>query len=149
MPISNRSLVAVLLVLGATSCGSDDDLADRQAIVAEAGAAVMPFSLEQTTHIFTDTSTGGRQDVVADDPADTVNIELIRLHLAEEADQFRVGDFSDPAAIHGSGMPGLATLKERFDAIVYTTDDAVLIDAIHAWFAAQTMDHGSHAEHNP
>lgn len=44
------------------------------------------------------TSTGGRQDVIADDPADTGNIQQIRLHLAEEADRFRGEDFSDPEA---------------------------------------------------
>lgn len=152
----------VLVFVGPAACGSSDDLADRQTVVAEAGADVMPFDLEQTTHVFTDTRTGGRQDVVADDPTDVANIELIRQHLAEEADKFRLGDFSDPEAIHGAAMPGLATLKARFDdidldlistdtgsAIVYTTQDADLVDAIHAWFAAQTNDHGSHAEHNP
>ena len=155
------ALVA-LFVIGAAACAADDGLAARQADVAEAGAEVMPFSLDDTTHVFTDTSTGGRQDVVADDPSDEVNIEQIRLHLTEEADKFRNGDFSDPEAIHGSAMPGLATLKDRFDdidvdlidtddgaAIVYTAQDADLIDAIHAWFEAQGSDHGNHAEHNP
>ena len=160
---TGRPIVLVaLVVVVLTACGDDGDLADRQAAVAEAGAVVMPFSLEDTTHVFTDTSTGGHQEVVADDPTDQVTIEQIRLHLADEVAKFGVGDFSDPEAIHGPAMPGLATLKERFDAIeldlietddgaaiVYTTDDTDLIDAIHSWFAAQTMDHGSHAEHNP
>lgn len=153
-------LVALLAVVLA-ACGSTDDLAGRQALVAEAGAEVMPFDLDQTTHVFTDTATGGRQDVVADDPSDIANIEQIRLHLAEEAAKFRRGDFTDPEAIHGSAMPGLATLKVRFAeivvdlvdtdvgaAITYTTEDAGLVDAIHTWFEAQTSDHGNHAEHN-
>ena len=164
MPSTSHSIAAVaaLLAITASACGSNDDLADRQAAVAEAGAEVMPFALEATTHIFTDTPTGGRQDVVADDPSDEVNIEQIRLHLVEEADKFRSGDFSDPEAIHGSAMPGLATLKTRYDditvdlvdtedgaAIVYTTEYPDVVDAIHSWFAAQASDHGSHAEHNP
>lgn len=160
-PRRPSSTLVALFVVGAAACGSDDDLAARQANIAEAGAEVMPFSLDETTHVFTDTSTGGRQDVVADDPSDEVNIEQIRLHLAAEADKFRGGDFSDPEAIHGPTMPGLATLKERFDeivvdlvdtddgaAIVYTARDAELIDAIHSWFAAQASDHGGHVEHN-
>jgi hypothetical protein len=35
----------------------------------------MPFNLEATTHIFTDTVTGGVQDVVADDPTNEANIQ--------------------------------------------------------------------------
>ena len=154
-------LGAIALALAFTACGSaDQSLADRQQAVAEAGADVMPFDLDATTHVFTDTDTGGIQDVVADDPGDTANIDLIRLHLADEANSFRTGDFSDPEAIHGPAMPGLATLKERFAdirveltdtdsgaRITYDTDDPAVVAAIHDWFAAQTSDHGDHAEH--
>lgn len=65
-----------------------------------AGAEVMPFDLDATTHMFTDTATGGIQDVVANDPSDGANIELIRRHMEEEA-----------------AMPGLSTLKERIGDI--------------------------------
>jgi len=156
------TLVAALVIIGG-ACGSDDGaLAQRQAAVAEAGAEVMPFALDETTHIFTNTSTGGRQDVVADDPADDANIEQIREHLSEEAARFGRGDFSDPEAIHGPEMPGLSTLKARFDdieveysetdtgaTIAYTANDPDVVNAIHLWFSAQTSDHGTHAEHNP
>ncbi len=161
MPLS-RSLLLVCLAamtVALSACG-DDDLAQRQQAVAEAGAEVMPFDLDATTHIFTDTASGGVQDVVADDPQDELNIEAIRRHLDNEATKFRAGDFSDPEAIHGSAMPGLATLQERSDeiaidltntptgaSITYTATDADLIEAIHLWFAAQTTDHGQHAEH--
>lgn len=155
-------LLAVAAVLAFAACGSDDTaLADRRQAVAEAGAEVMPFNLDATTHIFTDMSTGGIQDVIADDPGDEANIELIRLHLEDEAAKFRAGDFSDPEAIHGTAMPGLATLKERFvdisvelnetelgATITYRSDDAEVVDAIHDWFAAQSSDHGDHAEHS-
>jgi hypothetical protein len=165
MPSRNQ---CVRLVIGALSlavvtvaCGSDDDPATRRAAVAEVGADVMPFDLDATTHVFTDTPTGGRQDVMADDPTDRASVEQVRSHLAEEADKFRTGDFSDPEAIHGSEMPGLRTLQERFEdigievidtddgaAIVYTADDPDLVETIHVWFAAQSSDHGSHAEHH-
>ena len=155
------ALVVLALVAVATACGSDagSDLAVRRAQVAEAGTQVMPFDLDQTTHIFTNTETGGIQDVVADDPSDVETIDQIRLHLAEEADKFATGDFSDPEEIHGSTMPGLATLKDRYDEIEidltqtavgatlqYGTQDEDLVAAIHDWFSAQTSDHGSHAE---
>lgn len=119
----------------------------------------MPFDLEATTHVFTDIATGGVQDVIADDPADEV-ITRIREHLEVEAAKFQAGDFSDPEAIHGPDMPGLETLKNRYDeitvalsstdsgaTITYIASDPALIQAIHDWFQAQTSDHGSHAEH--
>ena len=161
---STRHILSTCLAAAAaivlSACGGDEELAERQRVVAEAGAEVMPFDLEATTHIFTDTDRGGVQDVVADDPGDAANIEAIRRHLADEASKFRSGDFSDPEAIHGPDMPGLSTLKKRFDeitidlvdkptgaTIAYTATDTDVIEAIHAWFAAQTSDHGSHAEH--
>ena len=90
---------AAFAAIALAACGSDETaLADRQEAVAEAGAEVMPFDLDATTHVFSDTATGGVQDVVADDPTDTANIDLIRRHLEDEAAKFRAGDFSDPEA---------------------------------------------------
>ncbi|MEU7799906.1 hypothetical protein AB0B10_11590 [Micromonospora arborensis] len=130
----------------------------RQADVAERGASVMPFDLDRTTHRFTRTDTGGVQTVVADDPQDTTQITLVQQHLTAEVERFRRGDFSDPARIHGTGMPGLATLRAHGGQIIieyepipngaratYTTDDARLRDALHHWFDAQVSDHGPHA----
>lgn len=164
MRSTDSALVSVLMagaVIALAGCGSDDQsLVDRQQAVAEAGADVMPFDLDSTTHVFTDTPTGGQQDVIADDPSDSTTIEAVRLHLEDEAMRFRVGDFSDPEAIHGPGMPGLSTLKERYTdisvelvetvvgaRITYSSDDADVVEAIHDWFAAQSTDHGVHAEH--
>jgi hypothetical protein len=141
------------------ACSDDEPAADRQAEVAERGAAVMPFDLEATTHVFTDTDDGGVQVVTADDPEDETQIALIREHLREERDNFAVGDFDDPAAIHGHDMPGVAELSAGYEDVTvtyadlpagaeltYTTDSPELIEAIHAWFARQLMDHGAHAE---
>ena len=57
-------------------------------------------------------------------------------------------------------MPGLVTLKDRYDeisvdlssaesgaTITYVASDPALVQAIHDWFQAQTTDHGDHAEH--
>ena len=130
----------------------------RQAEIAAKGAEVMPFDLEQTMHIFEKNEEGGRQQVIADNAEDSEQIELIRQHLAQEADRFAEGDFHDPSMIHGEQMPGLPALmagaeniqieySEIADGgqILYTTDDPELIDAIHLWFDAQLSDHGSHA----
>jgi hypothetical protein len=130
----------------------------RQAQVAERGAQVMPFDLEQTIHVFQRLDDGGRQTVTAKDPSNATQIALIQSHLQHEADKFRQGDFSDPARIHGDDMPGLAQLKAGFaqidiryaalpdgGEIRYTTQDQSLVMAIHHWFMAQVSDHGRHA----
>lgn len=122
-----------------------------------ARAEVMPFDLERTTHIFTKLDNGGLQQVLSDDN-DVNQIKLIREHLAEEADRFSQGDFHDPEMIHNAGMAGLHALTMGADRltivysdadsggqILYTTEDADLASALHAWFDQQVSDHGSHA----
>ena len=141
------------------SLDADDELTARQQEVSERGAAVMPFDLEATTHIFAPTDDGGVQTVVADDPSDQEQIALVRSHLREEVAAFSSGDFGDPAAIHGHEMPGLSVLEARSDRltityedkpdggeVTYRSSDPVVVQALHDWFAAQLMDHGDDAE---
>lgn len=129
----------------------------RQADVAAAGAEVMPFDLDRSTHVFETTPTGGLQTVVSDD-GDEDQIEAIRSHLAEEADRFSRGDFHDPAMIHGDDMAGMHTLVTGADRLTieyqdvdgggeirYSSEDPALVEAIHQWFAQQLTDHGEHA----
>ena len=131
---------------------------ERQQEVAKRGAQVMPFDLEQTTHLFQPLDDGGLQRVTVKDPKNQAQIALIRGHLKEGAERFHRGDFSDPAKIHGTDMPGLAELSkgaarinvryaERSDGaeIRYSAKDPALVDAIHRWFLAQLHDHGRHA----
>ena len=151
------NLLLLLLLIGMmllAGCGHSA----RHAEVAARGAEVMPFDLALTTHVFEKIEDGGRQQVVAKSTDDSEQIRLIREHLAEVAERFAVGDFHDPSMIHGEQMPGLHELmagadKIRIDysdladggQILYTTDDAELVEAIHLWFDAQLSDHGSHA----
>jgi hypothetical protein len=81
-------LGAVLTLAGCAAGGTEGGVSAPQARVAEAGAQVMPFDLERTTHVFTDLPDGGLQTVTADDPGDTGQIVLIRRQLSEEADMF-------------------------------------------------------------
>ncbi len=133
----------------------------RQEEVAARGAKVMPFDLEQTTHVFQKLDDGGLQKVVAKDASNKKQIALIQAHLKEESEKFRKGDFSDPAKIHGEDMPGLTQLKAgaakidiRYTAlpdgaqIRYTAKDPKLVTALHQWFSAQLSDHGHHATHH-
>ena len=127
--------------------------------VAQRGSHVMPFALEQTTHVFTKTEKGGVQQVIVKDKANTGQIKLIREHLTKISHEFTQGDFSNPAKIHGDTMPGLDALrkakpgqikigyKELADGaeITYSTDVTSLIHALHQWFDAQLSDHSRHA----
>jgi hypothetical protein len=130
----------------------------RRAEVAARGAQVMPFDLEQTTHVFQKLEDGGLQKVVVKDRSNKKQIALIQAHLKEESERFRKGDFSDPAKIHGEDMPGLAELKAgagQIDVryaplpdgaeIRYTTKDPKTAMVLHRWFDAQLSEHGHHA----
>jgi hypothetical protein len=154
--------VAVTVILRARSSNDDAQaqLAARQAQVEQNGEQVMPFDQNLTTHQFTKTTTGGVESVTANDPNDTPQATLVQGHLQHEQDLFSAGDFSDPMAIHGMAMPGIDDLKsgaaqgdltvtyETLPAgaqLTYTATTPQLVSALHAWFDAQLMDHGSHA----
>ena len=148
--------------LVASGCATPPDVApSRQEEVARKGAVVMPFDLSRTTHVFDDDSTGGVQTVIAKEKLDPVQVDLVRSHLTTEAEHFARGDFSDPARIHGAGMPGLealaragARLRVTYRevpggaSLAFSSDDPAVIEAIHAWFAAQRSDHAAHGHHH-
>ena len=157
----NPFIVSLLLVLFAVTPVHAADPADEMRLdeVAERGIHVMPFDLEKTTHVFSKTANGGIQQVIAKDKSDTAQIQLIRDHLSEISEEFRQGDFSKPAQIHGGDMPGLAELKTANPGqikieymelangaqINYFTKLPQFIRAIHQWFDAQLSDHARHA----
>lgn len=156
MPLNRRWFFFLIILLIAAGC--TPAAASRQAEVAERGAEVMPFDLERTTHIFEKLADGGRQQVVSDDK-DSAQVQLIRAHLAEEAARFSEGDFHDPSMIHGEDMAGLHELVmgageisivysdvDDGGQILFTTEDAALVAALHAWFDQQVADHGAHAQ---
>jgi hypothetical protein len=118
----------------------------------------MPFDLAKTHHVFEKAPDGGLQTVTANDAGDSVQVRLIREHLREEAARFARGDFADPMALHGHGMPGLEELRAgaaRIEVryadragggeIRYRTPEPGLVTALHRWFDAQLMDHGKDA----
>lgn len=153
-----RFALAAALAVFTSACATHSPSASRQEEVARKGAFVMPFDLARTTHYFDDRPDGGIETVTANDASDAEQAALIRSHLAREAERFGRGDFSDPAAIHGADMPGMAAL-ERAGArlrvsyrevpggasVVYASADPAVVAAIHQWFAAQRSDHAAHA----
>ncbi len=154
------AITAVLIVQARHRADTAAALATRQAQVEQNGDQVMPFDQDLTTHRFAKTDVGGVETVTANDPNDTEQAALVRDHLEHERDLLSTGDFSDPMAIHGHQMPGIADLQqgartgrvtvtyETLPAgarLTYTATNPALVDAVHEWFDAQLMDHGSHA----
>lgn len=155
----NKALVFLAAALASTLALAQAGDPARQAEVARRGPEVMPFSLAATRHVFTRTAQGGVQRVVARRAADAGQVRLIRRHLRELQAQFRAGDFSGPARIHGAAMPGLAQLQAAKPGQVavsyrdvrggaeleYRSASPALVAAVHSWFDAQAADHGRDA----
>jgi len=124
------------------------------AAMAARAQHVMPFDLHRTTHLFTKNADGGVEKVVVNDPSDRRDLDLIRAHLQTEAENFRRGNYSDPAKIHGMDMPGVGELQQNAARvnvvfaeipggaqITYASTEPALISALHDWFDRQASDH--------
>ena len=146
------SIVVLMLVNGGAAAQT------QQQHVHDMSHSVMPFDVAKTVHIFKMTESGGMERVVVKDKSDTDQVLLIQQHLRKEADRFQHGDYSDPAMLHGSNMPGLKELqlgakgvKVSYAALAdgaeisFKTTDPHLLTAIHRWFGAQLSEHGSDA----
>jgi hypothetical protein len=120
---------------------------------------VMPFDITKTVHIFRMTESGGAQRVIVKDKEYADQIALIQQHLQAEASRFQHGDYSDPATLHGTDMPGLKELErgaKRVNVsyvglpdgaeIRFETTDLHMLTAIHRWFGAQLSQHGGDAK---
>jgi len=154
--LSRILIVALITALPLAATAAD---AEREAEVARRGPDVMPFDLKATQHIFTKTADGGVQRVVARRKGDTQQVKLVRAHLRDIESEFRKGDFSGPAHIHGEDMPGLAQLRAAKPGdiriayrdvaggaeLAYRTRKPELVSALHTWFDAQVSDHGADA----
>jgi hypothetical protein len=153
------SFPLAMLLANVAAPAAEPAAANRLDEVEQRGREVMPFSLEQTVHVFTKTEQGGTQQVLAKDDAEAGQIRLIREHLRRISARFARGEFTDPATIHGDDMPGLAELRQsrpgQLDIVYrelpqgaqidYTAREPELIAAIHRWFDAQLSDHARHA----
>ncbi len=154
-PLLFVGFFVLILILPRGTCMAGPD---HQKMIHDMGHNVMPFDINKTVHIFEMTESGGIQQVIAKDPNDTEQIQLIREHLQHEAMRFRKGDFSDPASLHGASMPGIKELAAGASKmsiiysaipnggqITFTTHDIHLLTAVHRWFGAQLSEHGADA----
>jgi hypothetical protein len=155
----NAKLIALAALLNVTPAIAQDT-GHAMGHAEHLGAEVMPFDLARSVHIFTPLKDGGTQEVISRDGNPT-QVNLIRAHLSKEASAFAQGDYSDPSAIHGQAMPGLAELHAsagrmhvafellpKGARVRFKASDPTLVTALHDWFEAQVHDHGADAVMN-
>jgi hypothetical protein len=115
---------------------------------------VMGFDLDQTTHHFALTASGGRITVTVNDAANRTDLDAIRMHLRHIAAEFAEGRFDAPLSTHGAEPDGVPALRARRAAIAYryhdvngggaveiATKDAVALAAIHDFLRYQIREH--------
>ncbi len=152
-------VILTLIVIFQSVYANEKPNQQRLDEIIRRGSVIMPFDLELTQHIFNKTEKGGVQSVIAIESADTDQIDQIRRHLKQISQQFQSSDFSAPAKIHGTNMPGLNVLQHaalnqisiiysdipKGARISYVSKVPKLVTAIHQWFDAQLNDHARHA----
>ncbi len=147
-------LLASMLLTSASPVPTSSTTMHHDMVMSH-GAQVMPFDLKDAMHMFTPSPTGGAVEIMVHD-MNARQIALVRSHLRMEAARFAVGNYSDPAYIHGQDMPGLAILETHANQIAvnyadtqmgakitFMTSGRAELQALHQWLAAQAADHGT------
>ena len=102
---------------------------------------------------FTSTSRGGFEDAIVLAPDDDAAVHRLQAHMRKRADAFARGDFVDPTNPHGDLVPGLREMRDQWNKmhvryedlprgsrVRYTSDDPVMIEALHQWFTARAVN---------
>ncbi len=126
----------------------------RMAEVNKQGAEAMGFDQEKTTHHFRLLPEGGVVEVQANDRQDAPTVELIRLHLRQQAKSFAQGDFAAPRHTHGKVPPGVPTMQKLSKEIAYqfketdrggelriNSTNPRAVSAVHKFLRFQIEDH--------
>jgi len=151
----SSSLIAVACAVGllATAQAGEPDSGHTRAVTAR-GDRTMGFSSMKTTHHFRLLPDGGAIEVTANDQADSVSRNAIRVHLTLVAVMFAAGDFSAPMRIHDRMPPGVADLQRLKAQVRYaylpveygarvriSTRNARALVAIHEFLRFEITDH--------
>ncbi len=127
---------------------------DHHKMMDQRGDHVMGFSHDKTTHHFELSYDGGAIDVRANDGRDTESRDEIRRHFRHITQMFAAGNFSAPMLVHGTDVPGTATMTQLKDQlhwnlqetsrgarITITADNKEVLDAVHDFLRFQIEDH--------
>ena len=142
-----------MMTEGTAQSPSHGSATDRRADGEEMPHGGMPVSMADAAHLFTLTTNGGQQLVLSstDNPA---QVAAVRVHLLKLAVSLSTGDISDPSAVHGADMPGLAelgaaagrfsvtfVLEERGARLVFSARDPEVVRTIHRYLLSQIVLH--------
>ena len=161
-----RSLVAWLIILVAISSRSSAAQAHDThahtpppqgdsafAAMQARGRAAMGVDQYTSVHRFDAFPDGGRIELRRDRD-DAEGTTRIRAHMRTIARAFATGDFSTPALVHLTAVPGVDVMRDRHAGIRYEaidlprgaalrirTSDATAVTAIHRFLAFQREEH--------
>jgi hypothetical protein len=123
----------------------------------ERGNIAMGFNQNKIIHHFIATPTGGEIMIVALKSSDNDTTKQIKNHVLDIQREFSKGNFTKPFFIHAQQVPGTKMMTEKKDLIKYgikqtsngsalliTSNDQQLIEAIHQFIAFQTGQHQGH-----
>lgn len=118
------------------------------------GDKAMGFDHLKTTHHFKLEKDGGSIEVEANDAADTVSRDEIRMHLHHIRKMFSEGNFAVPMLVHAENPPGtevMSRLKaeiqyeykesERGALVRISTKNADALAAVHEFLRYQIKEH--------
>ena len=127
---------------------------DHQGHALDRANTGMGFDQAKTVHHFRLEREGGAIEVVAKNRQDRDTISQVRAHLKHIDEAFANGDFSLPMFIHATEPPGVAVMKERRSAMVFSleplpaggkvvvrTSDPKALEALHEFLRFQIREH--------
>ena len=129
----------------------------NQTAMLERGNVAMGFNQTMIHHHFMATSTGGEIMIMSTNMSDTQTINEIKSHAKDIQYEFSQGNFTKPFYIHAQIVPGtdIMTAKKNLinysiknvdggSALILTTNDTALLDAIQQFMNFQSSQHMGH-----
>ena len=120
-------------------------------IAAAALAMAVTFTSGTVKETLIPTPDGGIEDAVVIAPS-LAAVKHLRAETRERAAAFARGNFVDPTNPHGDLVPGLREMRGQWNRvhvryedlpagsrIEYTTNDPVMVEALHQWFVARAV----------
>lgn len=114
--------------------------------------ATIGFTSGSVRETFIATANGGIEDDVAIVP-DAAAVARVRSETRKRAKAFARGEFVDPTNPHGDLVPGLREMRRQWNKmhvryedlpkgarVRYTTNDPVMVEALHQWFTARAVN---------
>lgn len=150
-----KTIICAAIIAAALAGSAAAQMQHDKAAMEHRGHLAMGWDQSKATHTFAPSTDGGRIEIKANDPADTVTSAAVRSHLQEIAKSFKAGAFDKPMMIHAQtppGVPDMTRLKAQIDykyeelpaggKITIASANADAIKAVHEFLKFQATEHG-------